>query len=456
VVAPQVLPPDALVGRTLKHYRVDEFLNRGGMGVVYRAWDEKLKRTVALKTIRPEVATNPTALARLEREARAAAALSHPAIATLYDFDVAGDVHFLVFEYLEGVSLRDHARARRLAAAEVVAIAGALARALGAAHKAGILHRDVKPENVMILEGGTVKMLDFGLAKLGPGIDVEWNPATAVNLTSAGAVIGTLNYMSPEQLAGTEIDPRSDLFALGTVLYELMAGEHPFAADSAAETIARIMRAEPPPLHQRNPGVSPEFARIVERCLRREPRERYASASDLARDLSALEVGGTPGLASGSAGPVEPDYILPRQLARILFATFQLVYLAMYLVALAKSSGLRDGLASAFGLDPLGRSAETLLGAILAVAMIGIAVRLYLLSLVGWDHVQTGVRHARAFPFFFVLDAVWALTPLAMIEPWGMLALAAVVPLAYAPISQRTLLRSAYDPALPRRVSASR
>jgi Tol biopolymer transport system component len=261
------------------------------MGQVYKAADTRLGRKVAVKVLPPEFASDPERLSRFEQEARAAAALNHPHIAAVYDVGVHGHIQYIVQEYVDGASLRARLTERRdRPLAEWLPIAADIASALATAHQTGIVHRDIKPENVMVSSDGHAKVLDFGLAKL-----IEPAGAGAVNANSptllgtmAGAVLGTVGYLAPEQAAGLPVDRRADIFSLGCILYEMAAGEHPFGGRSAAESIAHVLHDEPRPLADINLHAPLEFQRIVGKCLAKDPARRYQHADDLALDLRDL------------------------------------------------------------------------------------------------------------------------------------------------------------------------
>ncbi len=294
-------------GQVISHYRILGKLGEGGMGVVYRALDTRLDRQVALKVLPDAVVNDPERKWRFVREAKAASALNHPNIVTIYDIDQAplgkgAAVDFIAMEYVEGTTLDRVLVQRRLTVEEALGFATQIAGALAAAHAAGIVHRDVKPANVMITPTGQVKMLDFGLAKLfevrGPGSEAVSSPdslaatitgATAAPGTRQGTVLGTLAYMSPEQAQGKPVDARSDVFSLGQVVYEMFAGKRVFQGDSNLMTLASILRDPAPPLKAARPDAPEEVERIVARALEKKPEDRYPSAVEMRDDLAACQ-----------------------------------------------------------------------------------------------------------------------------------------------------------------------
>jgi serine/threonine protein kinase/tetratricopeptide (TPR) repeat protein len=276
-----------LIGRTLGHYRIVEKIGEGGMGEVYRAHDERLDRDVAIKVLPATVAQDPERIARFEREAKAVARLDHPNIFAIHDFGTEDGVTYSVTELLEGETLREVIGKGVLATATALGYAQAIADGLAAAHAKGIIHRDLKPENIFVTSTGRVKILDFGLARLVLPADEEAETATMEPVaTAAGTVMGTLGYMSPEQAAGRSVDTRSDLFSLGTILYEMLAGRRPFAGDTAVETVAALLRDDPPRLD----GVDPRLDRLVEHCLQKDVTQRVQSAAELKLEIEACLV----------------------------------------------------------------------------------------------------------------------------------------------------------------------
>lgn len=285
-----------MVGKSIKHYKIEELLGKGGMGVVYRAQDQKLKRPVALKVLKPELTTSPDRLRRFQQEARAAASIQHPAIAQVYDIDEVDGTTFIAMEFVEGHTVSQLITNQELDLIGSVEIAYQAAEGLSKAHKSKIIHRDIKSDNIMVTRDGHTKILDFGLAKLlEPDADATgtetWPNRTRTQTmaqTMAGTVMGTIAYMSPEQARGQELTYTSDVFSLGIVLYEMVTGELPFKGDSPLDTMHSIAFDEVKPITVIRKNLPPELHRIISRCLRKRSEDRYEDAAALAMDLKHL------------------------------------------------------------------------------------------------------------------------------------------------------------------------
>jgi eukaryotic-like serine/threonine-protein kinase len=290
------------LGTKLGPYEIVSLLGAGGMGEVYRARDSRLKREVAIKVLPRELSLDADRMRRFEQEALATAALNHPNILAVFDIGTSEGSPYVVSELLEGETLRERLRSGSIATRKALDYALQIAHGLAAAHEKGIIHRDLKPENLFVTKDGRVKILDFGLAKLTqaePGAGSHTSiPTVTHGATEAGVVMGTAGYMSPEQVRGMVLDPRSDIFSFGAILYEMLSGKRAFHGDTPADTMSSILKEDPPELNETNRNVSPALERIVQHCLEKNPESRFHSASDIAFDLEHLS-----GL-SGSAARV--------------------------------------------------------------------------------------------------------------------------------------------------------
>ncbi|HYX20654.1 MAG TPA: serine/threonine-protein kinase, partial [Thermoanaerobaculia bacterium] len=281
-------------GSKLGPYEVLGAIGAGGMGEVYRAKDPRLGRDVAIKVLPASFSQDADRLRRFEQEAKAAGLLNHPNITAVYDVGSQDGAPYVVQELLEGETLRSELSGGRFAPRKAIEVAIQIAQGLAAAHDKGIVHRDLKPENLFVTRDGRIKILDFGLAKL-TQVESAGTASRLPTATEPGIIMGTLGYMSPEQVKGEPADGRSDIFALGAVLYEMLSGRRAFEAGSTGEAMAAILREDPPDLSETNRNVSPGLERLVRHCLEKNPERRFQSARDLAYDLETLST------ASGAA-----------------------------------------------------------------------------------------------------------------------------------------------------------
>jgi eukaryotic-like serine/threonine-protein kinase len=278
---------EAIIGQRLGAYEISRKLGQGGMGIVYLARDCRLDRPVAIKMLAPKYTNDSQFRERLRREARAVARLSHPGIATVYSLEEFEESFYIVSEYVQGHTLLKLIEKGSVPVSQLIDIAVQITKALAAAHAQGIVHRDLKPENIILTESGMIKILDFGLARFEPG--KETGPESRI--TRSGVFLGTPAYASPEQLLGTEVDRRTDIFSLGVLLYELAAGKHPFGISDSMSTVARILEADVPDLIQLNPKIPRRLDSIIHKCLKKRPRERYEDALELLAQLITLSEG---------------------------------------------------------------------------------------------------------------------------------------------------------------------
>jgi serine/threonine protein kinase len=454
------------VGTCISHYRILALLGAGGMGSVYEAEDQVLGRRIALKLLPRELCSDHLALERFQREARAASALNHPNICTVYEISEWEGEHFIALELLEGTRLKDRIANRPLPLNCVFDFGSQIADALDAAHRKGVIHRDITPTNIFLTRSGQAKLLDFGLAKLVAGDECALDSSVPTSpsdrgLTSPGTTMGTIGYMSPEQARGQELDARSDLFSFGAVLYEMASGKQAFPGNTSAVIFDSILNRQPLPLTRWNPDLPSALDAMVFRALEKDRELRYQTAAEmradlrrLRRDLDSAVSGSSPGSPqvpaprTGSSRQLSAQGLplVSRQPLRLLLGALQLMYFVFYLVALGRLEEIQS-LAQIL----IPGSGWTLPAVVLVTAGIGIAVRLYLLSSIVFDHPDLGTKFRRLFFLLLPLDQLWALSPLLLVMRIGLgLAFGAMAALLYCPFSQRALVRMAYPTTSPR------
>ena len=388
------IPREEVEGRVIGPYILRREIGRGGMGVVYLADDTRLSRRVALKALNPGLGHELAGRERLRLEARAAAGLSHPGIATVYALEEIGDDLYLACEFVPGEPLRALLRSGPLPLDQVVDIGLQLAKALAAAHTQGIVHRDIKPENVMKTPSGVIKVLDFGLARAeGSGHS---------KLTQTGVILGTPAYLAPEQALGQHVDFRADLFALGLVIYELASGVNPFAAKSVTATIARIVEEEPAPLSDVLHESVPELDHIVATCLHKDPLERYKSTQEIVVDLERLQTQLSESRAAASSGSgISRLRVVQSSKPRWWWEVHQLSVSAVYTLMLYPAWHVRGWLPQPWG-------TVFLLG-VLASTAAATSLRLHLWFMARFFPHDLPTQHASTAARTRWCDAGWAL-----------------------------------------------
>ncbi|MBZ5542402.1 MAG: serine/threonine protein kinase, partial [Acidobacteriia bacterium] len=434
-------------------YRIERLIDSGGMGEVYLAFDMRLRCTVALKRIKPDLLRDPQFRKRVALEVQAAAVINHSAVVRATDkYDDGEEMVFIVYEFVDGETLDALLGQVPFTLSQILEVGIAIADALGAAHAKGFIHRDLKPKNIMLVtqpDGSRqVKILDFGLAKkvkvFSASAPADSGGTTLLDITKSEALfIGTPDYMSPEQAFPKPVDLRTDIYSLGLVLYEMAAGFNPFAGKDPISSRQRALEMPTPPLPQAGSAL-PEYAeldRILHKCLSKWPEERYASMSELTVDLKPLRTqpADTWRIAARPQSP-----IIPRSRARALFTLIQIGYLVMYVPAFIylPDNAHRIPLVLQRMLQPFG--VATFVESTLIMLCAAAAVRLYFLAAIAFDFEDLGLLFHRIFPLILVVDAAWAASPLLLFHKLGFITVFGVPCLAFLPFSQRTLVLYAY------------
>ncbi len=438
-------PQTSLEGRTLGHYRIGPLVGSGGMAEVYRARDTRLERDVAIKVLHNVQSLDGDSRERIYREARLLATLNHPNIAAIYGIEETDGLCGLVLEFVEGDTLSEHVERSSVAIPIALDIARQIAAGLHAAHVKGIIHRDLKPANIKITPDGTVKIVDFGIAKLLRALDSQGG--SGLDISREGMVIGTPRYMSPEQARGKAIDARTDIWAFGCVLYELRCGKPAFEGETPTDLIVKIATEEPDwnSIPRAPEAVSIELARLIRKCMQKDADLRYQSVSEFSADLQVVQQGCVvrEPLPKPGVRESDDDFVLPGRFALSLFLLAQAGYVALYVAAMYHV----EAIARILDVDFQIPERPALIGT-LVLAMCGIAVRIYLITAVGWRHPLAGRKFTLLFPVLLLLDSIWAASPLLFWRNNFGLAFTGVAMLAYVPFAQRTLMRTIY----PRRL----
>jgi serine/threonine protein kinase len=416
-----------LSGRRFAHYVIGPLLGVGGMAEVYRARDMRLDRDVAIKVLPGYSSLDAVRFGRFRREAKLLASVTHPNVAAVYGFEQVDNLCAVVMELIEGETLSDRIVRQRPTLDDVLEIAAQIAAAVEAAHAKEIIHRDLKPSNIRLTTDGTVKVLDFGIAKmLEPEGNTEVRRVTGPTTfsTEAAVIVGTVAYMSPEQARGQKVGRPTDVWAFGCVLFEMLAGSRPFEGTVWTDMIARIASEDPD--WAKLPATTPASIRLLlEDCLQKDSARRLQDIGEARRRIDNTQ---TRSAASITTAPTN-EYALSVRSARFLFLLIQVGFLAMYTAALSYQESLEQPISQI----------------VLITAMTGIAIRLFLISSVALSHREAGRKFSRLFPVLLVFDAAWAVSPLLAVPPLARgVALAGVAGLAYLPFTQRTLMQRIY------------
>jgi len=427
-------------------YDILGVVGRGGMGIVYKARDRETGEVVAVKVLKPEISADPAVMQRFKNELLLARKITHKNVCRLHEFNRVGDVAYITMEFVEGESLRSLLKRGSPGLRISLGMAHQIAEGLQEAHRQAVVHRDLKPENVFVMPDGDVKVMDFGIAR-----SLETNTQTVT-------LIGTPAYMAPEQARGLRTDHRADIYSFGLMLYEMVTGARAFQADTPMAALLQQIQDIPRPPLEITPELPASLNLLILRCLEKDPINRFASTDELLRELdsevvSAGESASPPLSNIGAEEPARPtdplarspvpvlppetEVAVPRGVGRALFLTIQVGYLAMYFAAAYQVDSLHRAL-EGFLMPGAGIGAPF----VIVSAMCGVSVRLYLLSSVGLDHPAAGKKFRQLFPALFLLDTLWAISPLLLAQKIGYgLALVAVSALVYLPFAQRTLMR---------------
>ena len=415
--------PDAMEQR----YEVLGEVGRGGMGVVYKARDRQTNEVVALKVLNPSLAEDQSFTERFKNELRLARRITHRNVCRIYDINFAGETSYISMEFIDGETLR--ALLKRVSSLNIetaLRMSIQICAALEESHRQGIIHRDLKPENVMINGAGEIKVLDFGIAR-----SIDGN-------TTVGQIVGSPAYMAPEQIQGSAVDQRVDIHALGLVMYEMLTGMPAYATEGDIHALLERLQKLPIPARRIEPKIPDAIEEIIMRCLEKDPADRFQTIEDIRKNIEAFRDSMVKNSTLRTVLPRTSRFLMRSKVAKrwLVFAEFG--YIAIYCSALYNI----DSVATVLDRD-LGVFARTIVPWVIVAAMCGIAIRIYLLSALLLDHPGLPAKFPRLFPVMFILDSIWAASPILLLNKihWA-ITLAFVVGLAYLPFAQRTLIEN--------------
>lgn len=412
-------------------YDILEELGRGGMGIVYKAMDRETSECVALKVLRPEVLEDALVMQRFKNELRIARKITHKNVCRIYEFTNIRQGPCISMEYVEGETIRSLLnRIGVFSLRSALEIARQICSGLREAHAQGVAHRDLKPENLMMDRTGQIKIMDFGVARI----------FAAHSKTTISAIVGTPAYMSPEQVESRVVDQRTDIYAFGLIVYEMVTGKEVFKADTPLGVAYKQVHEAAPAPRSVDPAIPEKVENLILRCIEKEPERRFQTISELEKALADL--GYTrPATADLPGAPVarrhHTTYLMARKRARVLMMAIQIMYLSIYAAALYHIYRIGEILQSAFGV-PYARG----IFAVMVLAMWGIATRIYLMSALTFDHPDLPAKFRKLFPALWLLDSIWAASPLLLDNFHLGLAVMFVAMLAYVPFSQKTLMEN--------------
>jgi serine/threonine protein kinase len=412
-------------------YDILQELGRGGMGIVYKAMDRETSETVALKVLRQEVLDDKLIMQRFKNELKIARKITHKNVCRIYEFAHIREGPCISMEFVEGETIR--ALLNRIGVFSLKStldLARQICSGLREAHGQGIAHRDLKPENLMLDREGRIKIMDFGIARIFAGH----------SLTTLNVIAGTPAYMAPEQVESRDVDQRADIYALGLIVYEMITGKEVFKADTPLAVAYKQVHEAAPTPRSVDPAIPEGVEKIILRCIEKEPERRFQTVEELDKAVADLGYEHATPLSLPKGRPTRPHhttFIMPRKRARLLMVLIQVMYLSIYFAALYHIDRIAEILKDAFGVpDPTGLIAVSIL------AMCGIATRVYLMSALSFDHPEFPRKFRWLFPVLWLLDSVWAASPLLIDDmPLG-IGMLFVALLAYVPFSQKTLVEN--------------